>query len=119
MRLSHELSRDAALAVGTKNGERCNVAMRRGGVLLHLRQHIPYDLSLVVLSHVDELRPREKVVEVVLELVAEQTRWNMVRTARKMKEKSAINLLLRETPQIRGLDLNQIISCCLPYAHHT
>jgi hypothetical protein len=59
------------------------VAVRRGGVLLHLRQHIPNNLSLVVLSHVNELGPREEVVEVVLELVAEQTTCTMVRTAKK------------------------------------
>ena len=66
--------------MGAHNGERGDVAVRHavGRLLLHLGQDISYDLGVVIgrlfgPRHVDgdirQLRPRERVVEVVLEEV--------------------------------------------------
>ena len=69
LRGGHELGGEAHLAVRAQHRERRDVPVDLRRVLLHLRQHVADDLLLGVLGDVEQLRPREAVVEVVLHLV--------------------------------------------------
>ena len=52
-----------------QHGERRDVPVHLGRVLLHLGEDVADDLLLTVLGDVEQLRPREAVVKVVLHLV--------------------------------------------------
>lgn len=65
------------------------------GFFLHLSQYVAHNLPIVILGHVQKLRPREYVVEVVLHLV-----------------------VFGKAKQIAGLHCQQIIYGRLAYAHH-
>lgn len=91
----HELGGEAELAVGAEDGEGGDVAVALGGLLLHLGQDVADDAAAVVLGDIEELRPREDVVEVVLHLV-----------------------VLRQAQQVAGLHRQQVVHRRLPYAHH-
>ena len=69
LRCRHELGREAHLAVRAQHGERGDVAVHLGRVLLHLGEHVADDLALAVLSDIEQLRPRERVVKIVFHLV--------------------------------------------------
>ena len=92
----HELGGEAELAVGAEDGEGGDVAVALGGLLLHLGEDVADDAAVVVLGDVEELRPREDVVEVVLHLV-----------------------VLWQAEQVARLHRQQVIHRGLPYAHHT
>jgi len=53
----HELSGETELAMGTKNGERSDVAVALVALFLHLSQDIANDATIVVLGDVEKLRP--------------------------------------------------------------
>lgn len=65
----HELRGESQLAMSAEDGEGGDVAVALVGLFLHLRQDVPDDPAVVVLRHVEELRPRQDVVQVVLHLV--------------------------------------------------
>jgi hypothetical protein len=78
--LAHQLLGNAQAAVGAHDGQRRDVAVLHavGRLLLHLGEHIAHDLRVVVgglgrARDIDgdegQLRPGERVVEVVLEKV--------------------------------------------------
>ena len=58
-----------------------------GRVLLHLREDVPDHLAAVV-SHVQDLRPREEVVEVVLHLVVLGQAQQVTRLHRRQVRRS-------------------------------
>lgn len=91
----HELGGEAELAVSAEDGEGGYVTVALGGLLLHLGQDVADDAAAVVLGDIEELRPREDVVEVVLHLV-----------------------VLRQAQQVAGLHRQQVVHRRLPYAHH-
>ena len=92
---AHELGGEAELAVGAEHGERGDVAVALGALLLHLRQHVADDPAVVVLGHVEQLRPREDVVQIVLHLV-----------------------IFRQAEQIARLHRQEVVDRRFPYAHH-
>ncbi|KAL8259989.1 hypothetical protein R6Q59_027942 [Mikania micrantha] len=61
----HELGSKAQLPVGAEDGEGGYVAVTLGGLFFHLGEHVTDDLSAVILSDVEEMGPREDVVEIV------------------------------------------------------
>lgn len=92
---SHEFGGEAEFAVSSEDGEGGDVAVALGGLLLHLGQDIADNLAVVILGDVQELRPWEDVVEVVLHLI-----------------------ILRQAEEIASLHRQQIVDGSLPYAHH-
>ena len=68
MRGVHELRGDAELAVRAQHRKGGDVAVHLGGVLVELGQHVAHDLA-VALRHVQQLGPRERVVQVIFHLV--------------------------------------------------
>lgn len=95
LRGAHELGGDAELAVGSEDGERGDVAVALGALLLHLRQNVADDTAVVVLGDVEKLRPREDVVEIVLHLV-----------------------ILRQAEEVARLHRQEVVDRRFPYAHH-
>lgn len=91
----HELGGEAELAVGAEDGEGSDVAVALVGLLLHLGEDVADDAAVVVLGDVEELRPGEDVIQVVLHLV-----------------------VLRQAEQVARLHRQQVIHRRLPYAHH-
>lgn len=81
--------------MSTEDGEGGDMTVALGGFLLHFGQNIADDFSVVILGDVEELRPRQNMVEIVLHLI-----------------------ILREAEQIACLHRQQIVHCRLPDAHH-
>jgi len=71
------------------------MAVAVGGLLLHLGEDVADDATVVVFGDVEELRPGEDVVEVVLHLV-----------------------VLREAEEVARLHRQKVLHRRLPYAHH-
>lgn len=78
--LAHQLLRDPQPAVRAHDAEARDVPVRHpvGRLLLHLGEHVAHDLGVVVRAapraarvhrHEAQLRPRQRVVQVVLEEV--------------------------------------------------
>ena len=71
------------------------MTMRWDCIFLHLRKNIAHYLSLVILSHVQELGPADQVIQVVFELV-----------------------IFRQAPKIAVLHCDEVIRSSLPYTNH-
>ena len=91
----HEFGGEAEFAVGAEDGEGGDVAVAVGGLLLHLGEDVADDAAVVVFGDVEELRPGEDVIEVVLHLV-----------------------VLREAEEVARLHRQKVLHRRLPYAHH-
>lgn len=81
--------------MSSEDGEGGDMSVALGGLLLHLGQNVADNLAVVVLGDVEELRPRENVVEVVLHLI-----------------------ILGQAEEIARLHRQQIIHRRFPDAHH-
>ena len=64
-------------------------------ILFHLGQHIPHNPLPMVLRHIQQLRPRQNMVKIVLHLV-----------------------VLREAPEVGGLHLEEVVHGGLADADH-
>ena len=78
-----------------EHGKGGDVAVALGAFLLHLSEHVSDDAAVVIFGDVEELWPREDVVEVVLHLV-----------------------VLWEAEEIAGLHCKEVVDSRFAYANH-
>lgn len=115
--LLHQHSRYPAFAIRSKNGQGGDVPMSRSAIVfVHLGKDVADYLAFVVFRHMNQLRPGEVMVHVVLQLIA--LKMEIMSSSIQRTNVDQVDLLLRQAPKIRILDLKQILRCSLPNAHH-